>query len=72
MSKDAKDAAPESATQAPWQREFFKNKDIFQCIQQPERLRHANQRFQRALAVGLEFAQRTQGQPGHLRQFTLR
>lgn len=33
---------------------------IFQCIQQPERLRHANQRFQRALAVGLEFAQRAQ------------
>ncbi|MBL8034606.1 MAG: 1-acyl-sn-glycerol-3-phosphate acyltransferase [Leptospiraceae bacterium] len=29
MSKDAKDAALESATHAPWQREFFKNIDIF-------------------------------------------
>lgn len=29
MSKDAKDHALESATHAPWQREFFKNIDIF-------------------------------------------
>lgn len=29
MSKEAKDQALESATHAPWQREFFKNIDIF-------------------------------------------
>src|SRR5688572_22774964 len=29
MSKESKDANPESTTYAPWQREFFKNIDIF-------------------------------------------
>src|SRR5690606_29922388 len=50
----------------------FEHEEIVQRLQQAKCLRDTDQRFQRALTVAFEFAQRPQGQSGHLRQFTLR
>jgi len=50
----------------------FEREKIVQRPQQAKRLRDADQRFQRALAVAFEFAHCTQRQSSHLRQFTLR